>query len=297
MAFIVSTGEDDNHAVTAHAEMSAGPCEAPCLQDPDALSLRDLVQLGRKSIDRALGRQAAKASPVLQDSSETAATVVAAVAKEATSASANTVETADTSVLPELVDDWWSRTCKAVHNAHIPEEDAPELPHQANDCCGCLEVELLAIKDEPPLVREDGTGALDPVCQMSLQGHRSGAIRTKGTCAAAHTVRLGLRELAGADLQIGFRCWACTVQAWHGGRGILWWHVRASGCGHQAWFHKAKLDAWPLGKDVRGRAGVGTAPTGPVAGPVQVGACCNLGHATAVEEPRPHHVACLAAPV
>jgi len=198
MALVVSTGEDDHRAVATCEELaSVGPYEVPCVQDPDALSLRDLVQLGRKAIDRTLGRKAAGTPPAFQHSVETVA------AKEAAAASANTVETADSNITPELVDDWWSSTCKSVHHAHKPEQDTPELPHQAHDCCGCLEVELLAIKDEPPLVREDGTRAIDPVCQMFLQGHHSGAIRTKGTCAAVHMARLGLRELAGADLRVG----------------------------------------------------------------------------------------------
>lgn len=110
---------------------------------------------------------------------------------------------------------WWNAACAAAHEAHNSDNDPPAPPLHAHIPAtsegeaerlarGCLEVEVLALGGA--CVRVDGCEAAFPICQLSLGGRFTGALRPKtpeGSPGQTVSVaRFAIDEVAGCDLRL-----------------------------------------------------------------------------------------------
>lgn len=177
------------------------------MASPDDLSLGDYARQAMTSV-RGLRHRIANASLAVRENHEKRVRdFVGGVAKGDEVLQSKTQEVASTST-PDSSDRWWYQACQDIHRAHDPADDPLAPPVRVPGFRGCLEAEVLAIEDEPPLVREDGTKALDPVCQLCLDGRNSGALAAAMDLEAhpkksGHsTARFLFREVAGADLRV-----------------------------------------------------------------------------------------------
>lgn len=106
----------------------------------------------------------------------------------------------------EAPERWWYSSCQDAHRMHTPEEDPPAPPERIPGFRGCLEVKVLALECDPPLLRTDGYKAIDPICQLSIDGRSTGGLRPADAgddgqvtvCSA----RFPVHEVLGSDLRV-----------------------------------------------------------------------------------------------
>jgi len=179
------------------------------LDSPDDLSLGDWARQAFSSV-RGLRHRIANASLAIREGHEKRArNFVGGLAKEDDQLRGKAEEIAASS--PEdSRDRWWYLACQDAHTPHDPKADPAAPPARAAGFRGCLEAELLSVLEEPELVREDGTKAVDPFCQFSLEGRNSGALRAAdwdkrkdgSNGEEASSARFVFREVAGVDLRV-----------------------------------------------------------------------------------------------
>uniref|UniRef100_A0A7S4USY4 Uncharacterized protein n=1 Tax=Alexandrium monilatum TaxID=311494 RepID=A0A7S4USY4_9DINO len=200
---------DNTDQKLREAYAAAGPYDLPAVASPDDLSLGDIARQAISSV-RGLRHRIANASLAFREGHEKRARdFVGGIAKEDEGLRGKAEEVAASSP-GDSCDRWWYRACQDAHQPHNSDEDPPAPPAKVSGFRGCLEAEILSIAPEPALVREDGTKAVDPFVQFSLEGRNSGALRAADREPGAEgkdvkqpsSVRFVLREVSGVDLRV-----------------------------------------------------------------------------------------------